>query len=91
MAMPSLIYRTNEITKRVLSSNRSESIHKQESTNQSYHSFFQSHDRFLSPLHSTSEEPLWMQKSIYVLFIPYVVREEKEEREMIAKGFKKYV
>lgn len=75
MAMPSLVYRTNEITKRVIASNHEIQKPKQEVSHKT----------------DTSEEPEWMVKSNNCIYYWELVKEEKKEREMIAKGFKRYV
>ena len=49
MAMPSLVYRTNEITKRVIASNHENQNQKQEVPSKSY----------------SSEEPEWMLKCMF--------------------------
>lgn len=74
MAMPSLLYRTNAIKQRVLESNR---VKKVESKIEK------------QAVPPPSGEPEWVKKSGRFCCLLALVEEEKEERRMIARGFRK--
>lgn len=76
MAMPSLLYRTNAIKQRVLESNHAKSAEKVV--------------KRTPPRITSSEKPEWLKKSKCRLLNWRIVEEEKEERAMIAKGFRKH-
>ena len=84
--MPSLLQRTNAITKRVLESNHPTTMHMPSSTSPIN---LPKPAILAPPVLNPSEEPLWRQQSRSLCEFDMVVLQKKEEEQLYAKGFRK--